>query len=98
MIRHRGYCIIYRHFFFFFLAYRHIYVVVIVVSVLTLTRIFKSVLVTGQQAPVTLELRNTPEKNTNKPKVVHAYIKANAYQHVQSTGPVLQETEILLLA
>ena len=38
-------------------------VVVVVVVVLTLTRIVKSV-VTGQ-APVTLELRNTPGKNTN---------------------------------
>ena len=37
-------------------------VVVVVVVVLTLTRITKSV-VTGQ-APVTLELRNTPGKNT----------------------------------
>ena len=40
----------------------------VVVVVITLTRIIKSV-VTGQ-APVTLELRNTPGKNTNKPKVV----------------------------
>ena len=44
--------------------------------VLTSTRIIKSV-VTGQ-APVTLELRNTPGKNTNKPKVAHAYITADA--------------------
>ena len=51
-------------------------VVVVVVVVLTLTRIIKSV-VTGQ-APVTLELRNTPGKNTNKPKVVHACITADA--------------------
>ena len=51
-------------------------VVVVVVVVLTLTRIVKSV-VTGQ-APVTLELRNTPGKNTNKQKVVHAYITADA--------------------
>ena len=36
---------------------------VVVVVVLTLTRIIKSV-VTGQ-APVTLELRNTPGKNTH---------------------------------
>ena len=36
------------------------------VVVLTLTRIIKSV-VTGQ-APVTLELRNTPGKNTNNPR------------------------------
>ena len=43
-----------------------------VVVVLTLTRIIKSV-VTGQ-APVTLELRNTLGKNTNNPKVVHAYL------------------------
>ena len=40
--------------------------VVVVVVVLTLTRIIKSV-VTGQ-APVTLELRNTPGKNTNNPR------------------------------
>ena len=46
------------------------------VVVLTLTRIIKSV-VTGQ-APVTLELGNTPGKNTNKPKVVHASITADA--------------------
>ena len=51
-------------------------VVAVVVVVLTLTRIIKSV-VTGQ-APVTLELRNTPGKNTHKPKVVHAYITADA--------------------
>ena len=44
--------------------------------VLTLTRIIKSV-VTGQ-APVTLELRNTLGENTNYPKVVHAYITADA--------------------
>ena len=48
----------------------------VVVAVLTLTRIIKSV-VTGQ-APVTLELRNTPMKNTNKPKVVYACITADA--------------------
>ena len=36
---------------------------VVVIVVLTLTRIIKSV-VTGQ-APVTLELRNTPGKNIN---------------------------------
>ena len=48
-----------------------------VVVVLTLPRIIKSV-VTGQ-APVTLELRNTPGKNTHtQPKVVHAYITADA--------------------
>ena len=51
-------------------------VVVDDVVVLTLTRMIKSV-VTGQ-APVTLELRNTPGKNTNKPEVVHAYITADA--------------------
>ena len=51
-------------------------VVVVVVVVLTLTRIIKSV-VTGQ-APVTLELRNTPGKNTHSPKVVHACITADA--------------------
>ena len=51
-------------------------VVVVVVVVLTLTRITKSV-VTGQ-APVTLELRNTPGKTHTQPKVVHAYITAEA--------------------
>ena len=52
-------------------------VVVDVVVVFTLTRIIKSV-VTGQ-APVTLEWRNTPGKKTqSKPKVVHAYIIADA--------------------
>ena len=50
--------------------------VVFVVVVLTLTRIIKSV-VTGQ-APVTLELRNTPGKTDTQPKVVHAYITADA--------------------
>ena len=50
--------------------------VVVVVVVLTLTRIFKSV-VTGQ-APVTPELRNTPGKKRKQPKVVHAYITADA--------------------
>ena len=49
---------------------------VLFVVVLILTRIIKSV-VTGQ-APVTLELRNNPGKNTNKPKAVHAYITADA--------------------
>ena len=49
---------------------------IIVVVVLTLARTIKSV-VTGQ-APVTLELRNTPGKNTNRPKVVHAHITADA--------------------
>ena len=43
----------------------------IVVVVLTLPRIIKSV-VTGQ-APVTLELRNTPGGKHKQPKVVHAY-------------------------
>ena len=43
-------------------------VVVVVVVVITLTRVIKSV-VTGQ-APVALELRNTPrEKTQSKPKV-----------------------------
>ena len=40
-------------------------VVVVVVVILTLTRIIKSV-VTGQ-APVTLELRNTPGKTHTQP-------------------------------
>ena len=44
--------------------------------VFTLPRIIKSV-VTGQ-APFALELRNTPGKKHNKPKVVHAYITADA--------------------
>ena len=44
--------------------------------VLTLARIIKSV-ITGQ-APVALELRNTPGKNTNKPNAVHAYTTADA--------------------
>ena len=46
-----------------------------IVVVLTLTRIIKSVVI--GQAPVTLELRNTPGKK-HKPKVVHAYITADA--------------------
>ena len=50
-------------------------VVVVVVVVLTLTRIIKCVV--AGQAPVTLELRNTPGKN-KQPKVVHAYITADA--------------------
>ena len=51
---------------------------IVVVVVLTFTRIIKSV-VTGQ-APVTLELlRNTPAGKTHtQPKVVHAYIAADA--------------------
>ena len=48
----------------------------VVVVVLTSTRVIKSV-VTGQ-APVTLELRNTPGKAHTQPKVVHAYITADA--------------------
>ena len=44
-----------------------------VVVVLTLTRIIKSV-VTGR-APVTLELRNTPGKNTNNPRwYTHTFV------------------------
>ena len=47
------------------------------VVVLTLTRIIKSV-VTGQ-APFTLELRNRlPQGKHTQPKVVHAYITADA--------------------
>ena len=57
-------------------ARERVVVVVVVVVVLTLTRIIKSV-VTGQ-APVTLELRNTPGKEHKQPKVVHAYITADA--------------------
>ena len=44
--------------------------------VLTFTRIIKSG-VTGQ-APVTLKWKNTPGKDTSNPKVVHAYIIAEA--------------------
>ena len=47
-------------------AFDHRGRVVVVVFVFTLTRIIKSV-VTGQ-APVTLELRNTPGKNTHSPR------------------------------
>ena len=56
-------------------------VVVVVVVVLTLTRIIKSA-VTGQ-APVTLELRNTPGKK-HKPKVVHEYITAADLVHAST--------------
>ena len=45
------------------------------IVVLTLTRIIKSVVT--RQAPVTLELRNTPGEK-HKPKVVHAYTTADA--------------------
>ena len=48
----------------------------IVVVVLTLTRIIKSV-VRGQ-APVTLELKKYPREKHKQPKVVHAYITADA--------------------
>ena len=48
---------------------------VIVVVVLTSTRIIKSVV--AGQAPVTLELRNTPRRK-HELKVVHAYITADA--------------------
>ena len=55
-------------------------VVVVVVDIVDVvfasTCTIKSV-VTGQ-APVTLELRNTLGKNTNNPKVVDAYITADA--------------------
>ena len=51
-------------------------VVVVIVVVLTTSRIIKHV-VTGQ-APVTLEMRNTPWKETHQLKVVHAYISADA--------------------
>ena len=51
-------------------------VVDVVVVILTITRIIKCV-VTGQ-APVTMELRNTPMKQNTQPKVVHAYIKSDA--------------------
>ena len=46
-------------------------IVVVVVVVLTLARIIKSVVT--EHAPVTLELRNTPEKNTNNPRSVCGY-------------------------
>ena len=50
--------------------------VVVVVVVLTLTRIIKSV-VTGQ-APVTLELRNTPGKTHTTQGGARIYITADA--------------------
>ena len=52
---------------------------VVVVLVVATFRIVKSV-VTGQ-APVTLELRNTPGKNTNNPRVYacHPYQGADSY-------------------
>ena len=46
--------------------FRPVFVIVVAVVIRTLIRIIKSV-VTGQ-APVTLELRNTPGKNTNNPR------------------------------
>ena len=49
---------------------------IVVFVVLTLTRIIKSVVT--EQAPVTLELRNTPAKKHKKPKAVHACITADA--------------------
>ena len=61
---------------YFFFHWYFVTVPVIVVVVLTLTRIIKSV-ATGQ-APTTPELRNTPGKNTNKLKAVHAHIIADA--------------------
>ena len=51
-------------------------VVVVVVVVLTLTRIIKSV-VTGQ-APVTLELRNTPGKTQTNQNCTRIYVTADA--------------------
>ena len=51
-------------------------VLVVVAVVPTLARTTMSV-VTGE-APVTLELRNTPGKNRDQPKVVHAYVTADA--------------------
>ena len=47
-----------------------------VVVILTLTRVIKSGVT--ERAPVTLDLRNTPGKYTINPKVVRAYIAANA--------------------
>ena len=59
------------------LRFKSSFIVVHDIVVITLTRTIKSV-VTGQ-APVTLEWRNTPRKKTlTKPKVVHAYIIADA--------------------
>ena len=55
------------------------------VVVLTLTRIIKSV-ITGQ-APVTLELRNTPRKTHTQAKVVHAYVNNMGYG-VRKARPV----------
>ena len=50
--------------------------------------------VTGQ-ASVTLELRNTPGKTHTQPKVVHAYITANArYEQLgYSGGPPIRRSE-----
>ena len=63
-----------------------------VVVVLTLTRTIKSV-VTGQ-APAAVEMRNTPGKNTNKPKVVHAYFRAVQAAAAIPTPPRLQRSLI----
>ena len=63
------------------------------VVVLTSTRIMKSV-VTGQ-APGTLELRNTLGKNTNKPKMVRAYITADAI-HASTTKHIEVKTGVSL--
>ena len=58
-------------------------VVVVVVVVLTLTRIIKSV-VTGQ-APVTLELRNTPGKNTHNPRWYTHISQLTQFMHPPET-------------
>ena len=58
--------------------------------VLTLTRIITSV-VTGQAA-VTLELNNTPEKNTSKRKVVHAYI---IYQVIHVSAKTIYKKNLI---
>ena len=67
---------------------------VVVAVVLTLTRIFKSV-VTGQ-APVTLEWRNAPGKKTQtKAKVVHANTTADA-THASARNVQNVESEVSL--
>ena len=48
------------------MLYRYVRGLLLVYVVLTLTRIMKSVV--AGQAPVTLELRNTPRKSTNNPR------------------------------
>ena len=63
---------------------------VVVLVVLTLTRIIKSV-VTGQ-APVTLELRNTPGKTHTQPKVVQCGLLSTPFNRCK---PGTQKTLIV---